>query len=327
MSGLMEPPSAWSHSGRLASASRSSAARWAPREVLLGDLSVDMRLEPGAPASLAADELLGGLPPGANSTLDVVVQRRPLLVPARDADEVYGPLRLWRSGDHLVVDGGGALVATVDSTGLTVGGDVSADVALPALRRVLHHGLSHLLALAGRAAVHGAGIARDGVGVLLLGPTGAGKSTAAYAGTTDGWRLLSDDLILLRAGEQATTMTGLHRSPTIPADVFTERGRTVAGDLRGRVAAELPQQVEPEDVAAVVLVEHGDDGGVEALPSSQVATLVFSSFPALGYPPLARRALGLAGALAALPGYRLALPVRAEGRVRAVRAFLDRIGQ
>ncbi|SHJ81735.1 HPr kinase/phosphorylase [Roseomonas rosea] len=46
---------------------------------------------------------------------------------------------------------------------------------------------------------HGSCAERDGAGVLLLGPPGAGKSDLLLRLTGEGWRLVADDQVLLRA--------------------------------------------------------------------------------------------------------------------------------
>ncbi len=46
---------------------------------------------------------------------------------------------------------------------------------------------------------HGGCAARDGAGVLLLGPPGAGKSDLLLRLVAAGWSLVADDAVLLRA--------------------------------------------------------------------------------------------------------------------------------
>ena len=50
---------------------------------------------------------------------------------------------------------------------------------------------------------HGSCAARDGAGVLLLGPPGAGKSDLLLRLTGEGWSLVADDQVLLRAEGEA----------------------------------------------------------------------------------------------------------------------------
>jgi HPr kinase/phosphorylase len=48
--------------------------------------------------------------------------------------------------------------------------------------------------------VHATAVARDGEGILLLGASGAGKSDLALRLIDRGWRLVSDDQVLVRHG-------------------------------------------------------------------------------------------------------------------------------
>jgi hypothetical protein len=57
--------------------------------------------------------------------------------------------------------------------------------------------LMELLERRGRYSLHAACLARDGHGVLLAGPTGAGKSTLALALARAGLAFLSDDVVFL----------------------------------------------------------------------------------------------------------------------------------
>lgn len=48
--------------------------------------------------------------------------------------------------------------------------------------------------------VHGTCVARDGAGVLLLGPPGAGKSDLAFRLLSRGFQLVADDQVLIADG-------------------------------------------------------------------------------------------------------------------------------
>jgi hypothetical protein len=77
--------------------------------------------------------------------------------------------------------------------------------------------LHWLLAARAQAFVHAAAVGRDGVGLLLVGRGGAGKSTAAAACLAAGWDFLSDDYLCLTASPepQAASIYGTAKlSPT-----------------------------------------------------------------------------------------------------------------
>lgn len=59
--------------------------------------------------------------------------------------------------------------------------------------------------------VHGTCVARDGAGVLLLGPPGAGKSDLALRLLARGFQLVADDQVLVEAGSAspAPSLAGL----------------------------------------------------------------------------------------------------------------------
>ena len=59
--------------------------------------------------------------------------------------------------------------------------------------------------------VHGSCVARDGVGVLLTGSSGSGKSDLALRLIRQGFMLVADDQVLIEAGEAAApeTLAGL----------------------------------------------------------------------------------------------------------------------
>jgi serine kinase of HPr protein (carbohydrate metabolism regulator) len=57
--------------------------------------------------------------------------------------------------------------------------------------------LSWIADVAGYEFVHGAAIGQNGVGVLLAGPSGVGKSTLSLRLALSGWDFLSDDFFLV----------------------------------------------------------------------------------------------------------------------------------
>lgn len=78
-----------------------------------------------------------------------------------------------------------------------------ADEVLDATIRhlVLDHVLPRLVSHQGRLVLHAAGVADSEGAILLVGPTGAGKSTLAASFLEDGLGLLTDDCVLLQPSE------------------------------------------------------------------------------------------------------------------------------
>ena len=69
------------------------------------------------------------------------------------------------------------------------------------------------------AALHAAGLVKNGRGILLQGDSGLGKSSLAYAALNDGYKLLSEDAVHLKLGAAAENIRfwGLpHRIHLLP---------------------------------------------------------------------------------------------------------------
>ena len=62
-------------------------------------------------------------------------------------------------------------------------------------------GLIHLLSVRGVYDLHGAGLLKEGIGYLLLGESGSGKSSITLSLVHQGWHYQSDDALLLRQSE------------------------------------------------------------------------------------------------------------------------------
>ena len=79
--------------------------------------------------------------------------------------------------------------------------------------------LARLLLVQDRFLLHGAAVRRDAPALLVVGESGAGKSSLAYAAHLAGWRVLADDMVAVAAGDGGLLVQGIPRVPTIPADV------------------------------------------------------------------------------------------------------------
>jgi hypothetical protein len=76
--------------------------------------------------------------------------------------------------------------------------------------------LSFALLEVGREPLHATVLERDGRAFGLVGPPGAGKSTLAAACLRRGFRLLTDDLLLVGEGKPITAQVGLPRLKLYP---------------------------------------------------------------------------------------------------------------
>jgi hypothetical protein len=88
--------------------------------------------------------------------------------------------------------------------------------------------LSFVLLRRGKEPFHATVLERDGRAAGLMGPSGQGKSTLAAAMLARGWRMLTDDLLVLE---------GLDALPGLPRIKLFPRSAGVLG-LRGRPIAE-----------------------------------------------------------------------------------------
>lgn len=131
--------------------------------------------------------------------------------------------------------------------------------------------LKYLFSKRGDFLLHGGGIARDGMGVILFGSNGSGKTALVlHACLRHGWAFLGDDLVLLRDGRALCV-------PEQPRVLHARAVRVSAGkDVRLGVhaLAKLVLRTGPEttpsselviaeqaEVVGVVLIEREPLGG------------------------------------------------------------------
>jgi hypothetical protein len=260
---------------------------------------------------------------------DIVFQAQAPAVPDREPDEVYEPIVLWRDGDQLYLDSGGALRALATPSHVVIGG-VAGDGALGALllRRIVHHVIAHVLSLSGRLVAHGAAVGRQGQGILMLGASGSGKSSSSYLASLAGWSLLSDDLVVVARGANGPELIGVHRAIAVPPDVIEAEAADIEHDLRDRRRPDVVLDARPHRLAAVVLVGHGGArGSVERVSGLEVASAFLGSTPAAGNTDVAAEALRTAAALATFPCFRLLLPDTAAERLRETGALFEQIAE
>ena len=212
--------------------------------------------EPGVP-----------LPPTA---ADAAV--RPLVRPGDPA----GDHAVFRtSGDTLLIAAGEADVATVDVVRGRALGFVSRTTAGsgPRVRYVFIEAMG--LAMLSRArdylALHAAGVERAGLGLVLQGPAGAGKSTLAIACARRGYSVFAEDVVFTRLtaqGLEAWGMPWIQRLLPDAVELFPELlGHVPRRQSNGEVKIEVdldsayPGRASPRAVpSAVVLVERAVDG-------------------------------------------------------------------
>jgi len=110
------------------------------------------------------------------------------------------------------------------------------------------------------APVHGALIARDGVGILLCGDSFAGKSTLAYACARAGWTYLTDDgtyLVRNRADRYAVANPYYTRLREDAPSLFPElKGHAIAVRPNGKIGMEISTATLAIAIAEGSSIEH-----------------------------------------------------------------------
>jgi hypothetical protein len=100
------------------------------------------------------------------------------------------------------------------------------------------------------APLHAASIARNGIGILLCGAPGAGKSTLSFAAAGVGWAFLSDDCTWLLAGGSDVTAIGKPHQVRFRDDatgLFPRLAGYAVGERpNGKIGIEVPMFAFPE---------------------------------------------------------------------------------
>lgn len=123
--------------------------------------------------------------------------------------------------------------------------------------------LSWLLPRRGRVMVHAGCVAHEGLGALLIGRGGAGKSTLATMALHEGWGYLGDDLVAISSSGQPrafavySTAKTLETTPYPLSDVtYVPEWQEWGGKRIHRVDREFASALVPSaPLSAVVLVD------------------------------------------------------------------------
>ena len=154
-------------------------------------------------------------------------------------------------------------------------------------------------------------IARETNAALILGETGAGKSTAAYAGLRAGWDLCSDDLVVVDASGPSIRSAGIPKALSIDsalADTSTGRAHEpLPGDDRNRVwLADEDMGTGWRQLQMILGVGHDEgSGALRPMPHEDTMDLVFGASLESERPTVVVRRLQAFATLAGLPSYEL----------------------
>jgi hypothetical protein len=172
--------------------------------------------------------------------------------------------RHWTDGDRLVVEIVDVADVEVDDATSTITVDRELDPEMEQ-HLIFDHVLPLLLARLGGIVLHGAVISREGRGIVLIGKTGAGKSTLTAFAWQQGWTVGGDDGAVLHPEEVAAEPTystvRLTTEAALLIGVEPSSCSPVVGKLRLQADTEFPFEAAPVPLVAVVAVEPGPAAG------------------------------------------------------------------
>lgn len=113
--------------------------------------------------------------------------------------------------------------------------------------------------------VHAACVSRNGVGVLLCGDSGAGKTTLSYACAKAGWTYVTDDGSFVVHGREDLLVTG--NSSQVR---FRPESKTLFPEIDGRDPLQRGEKGKPS-----IEINDADLGGITRAQSATVQYLVF----------------------------------------------------
>ena len=259
-----------------------------PTGWVLGDIPVAVRLDPqGRIRSLSGMVGVASSPPVPDAwTIDVVgggFEAHALLLP----DAARRGTTVLRANDdlyYLWLDEAGGYLTAIDRRrrrGMVWFTQPESIASWHVARPLIHaiKGLSHSTAW---TPIHAAAAAWQGRAVVVIGQSGAGKTSLALASALTGWNYLGDDAVLVRAGPP--TVARLYSSARVRPDMFEVLAGAMAASLgtsddAGELKAELDMRrigacrEEGAAIAAIALPERRGAPHPRLLPVSRSQTV------------------------------------------------------
>jgi len=245
----------------------------------VAEVAVAVHGADAAHRAAVVDALAGFFATDAVPTASITVHGEPQPVPDEPPLAEERGFRLWASGEDVVASASSGVVRVSGShAALHITGDGLDDV-----EGLVAIALAWMLAPRERYLVHGAAIARDGVGYLVLGESRAGKSTLAAGALEAGWSVLSDDLAVLAPEGDGIRLFGVHRDPAIPMELggpVVEQGTPLNGPRQRALLDRNVLTTGPVDLAGTIVVTHAVDAAGTLAPATgrQVVPLLLKSF-------------------------------------------------
>ena len=157
---------------------------------------------------------------------------------------------------------------------------------------LIPHVLSFPLIEMGKESLHATAVEKGGRAIALIGDSGRGKSTIAAACIAHGWRLLTDDLLVL---DNRAVLPGVDRiklTPAVMTALLGQREGAPMDDERGKFVYRLrPDEFcnQERDLAGLVLIEPGEDFELQRIEGAAA----FRSIAAATFNPLVTSAARL----------------------------------
>lgn len=198
-----------------------------------------------------------------------------------------------------------------------------------ATRQLLFTTLSWFLDNRGLLLLHAGLISRADRGILLMGPSSSGKSTAAMSALLGGWQLRADDLSVVRVDGAPRAFGVPKRAMVEPAVARLLSDETTAMTEHGRDRVMLASDVFTvgwsELVGVVALAHHEGDGELQRLSHDQALSELVRGFLEAERPDAMRRHLAGLAALAGLPAFQLAHTADPSQRLERSAHLLDEV--
>lgn len=261
---------------------------------------------------------------------DCRVMVGPVTRPAGPATSTNWPLERWEVDGRVTLwhaDGRGAIVAPHN---IVIGPAAPEDHRRSrTIRQLLTDALSLWFGHRGELVAHGAVVGRGGRSLLVVGPTGAGKSSAAIAALGAGLDVYTDDLAVVRSSrlECDGIAKPIMVEQSLARDLDDSVRMSTPEDTDARNRVELSRDVLESGtttVAAVVAIDHSDGAAsLERLDHATALSAVSVSSYEAGHGDITN-VFPIIARLAALPSWRLAHDADPSLRVsRAARLLTD----
>jgi hypothetical protein len=160
----------------------------------------------------------------------------------------HNEIDVWSAGDRLYFCEGATVAELhpVQGSGrATIQAPMRNEAGLlrPAFVNLVIHSLLILMRRHACYPLHAAGLAREGVGLLLVANSDNGKSTQALSLVHQGWQYLSDDSLLLRPTEAGVEALPLRREFGVDEDV-AEQFPEIAVHWRSYLTRERKRRID-----------------------------------------------------------------------------------